>query len=302
VPTPQIIMPLGLSASGKSTWSRDQVLKAPPGTVIRISNDDLNRALHAGRRGGEKTKNHVEHLRDLLVIDAVRQGLTVIVDNTNIHPKHEARLRQIAAIHGAVFRIQDFTKVPVEECIARDAQRPPQERVGKQIIIEQSKALAHRKPHPGMLHPQPYFAPPGAPACYIFDIDGTLALMGDEPGARRPYDYERVLEDRPNEAVVELAQTLLLAGETILLLTGRSELCRADTTLWAAETVAPDLPLFMRADGDDRPDYQVKFDLFQAHIAGRYRVKAWVDDRQQVVDMARHILGLPVWQVAPGNF
>ena len=33
----------GLPASGKSTWAREQLAKAPLGTVVRLNRDDLRR-------------------------------------------------------------------------------------------------------------------------------------------------------------------------------------------------------------------------------------------------------------------
>lgn len=300
--TPTLIMTLGLSGSGKSTWAQEQVAKAAPGAVVRLNNDDLGRAMFGGRRGGNDTRVQIEETRDTLLVNALLRGLTVIVDNTNIHPKHETRLREMAAMYGAVFRIQDFTHVPVEECIARDAQRTGPAHLGKDIIVKQSIQLARRKVNQQPLYPQPYVAPEGLPTCWIFDVDGTLALKEQGPGSRDYYDWPRVGEDLPNEPVIEMAQALILAGETIVVMSGRDGICFPETQGWLDKYVAPGLPLFMRAPGDRRPDSIVKFELFQAHVAGRFRVKTWVDDRDQVIQMARRVLHIPTWQVAEGRF
>ena len=63
----------------------------------------------------------------------------------------------------------------------------------------------------------------------------------------------------------------------------------------------PYYALLMRADGDGRPDVEVKLDLYDAHIRRRYRVMYVLDDRDQVVADRRSI-GMTVFQVAPGDF
>src|SRR5688572_21717080 len=59
---------------------------------------------------------------------------------------------------------------------------------------------------------------------YLFDMDGTLALMGD----RTPYDWDRVSEDLPNAPVVHVAQRLQLFS-TLIIVSGRDEVCRRQT-------------------------------------------------------------------------
>ena len=44
----KLTMTKGLPASGKSTWSNEQVLAAPPGHIVRITKDQLRAMLHSG--------------------------------------------------------------------------------------------------------------------------------------------------------------------------------------------------------------------------------------------------------------
>ena len=136
------------------------------------------------------------------------------------------------------------------------------------------------------------------PDAVICDIDGTLALHTD----RSPFDWHRVLEDRPNTPVIELVQLLAAAGITILYTSGRDEMCRDDTAEWLSIHVGVDGPLLMRARNDNRKDRIVKYELFQKHITGKYNIKFVLDDRDQVVDLWRTELHLPCFQVAPGDF
>ncbi len=140
--------------------------------------------------------------------------------------------------------------------------------------------------------------PTHKPDAVICDIDGTLALHVD----RSPFDWSRVIEDRPNTPVIELVQLLGASGIAILYTSGRDEICRHDTALWLADHVGVEGPLFMRSRNDNRRDRVVKYELFEQHIKNFYNVKFVLDDRDQVVDLWRHDLKLPCFQVAYGDF
>lgn len=137
------------------------------------------------------------------------------------------------------------------------------------------------------------------PRAVLVDIDGTLAHRGN----RSPYDWSRVGEDQPNPAVIELVQTLAAAGRhSIILMSGRDEVCRQQTEMWLDAQQVPYAELHMRPRKDNRKDSVVKADLYRAHIDGRYDVAWVVDDRDQVVRMWRQDLGLTCLQVAEGDF
>ena len=53
---------------------------------------------------------------------------------------------------------------------------------------------------------------PDLPPAILVDIDGTVALMG----ARSPYDWHRVGEDTPNQAVIEAVRAMHAAGNAIV--------------------------------------------------------------------------------------
>ncbi len=89
----------------------------------------------------------------------------------------------------------------------------------------------------------------------------------------------------------------------VVFVSGRKEQCRRQTLDWLErqEIRYHDSELFMRADSDNRPDVEVKRDIYKQHIEGRYEVAYVLDDRDAVVAMWRS-LGLTVLQVAEGNF
>ncbi|MCP2336947.1 phosphatase domain-containing protein [Actinomadura rupiterrae] len=142
----------------------------------------------------------------------------------------------------------------------------------------------------------------GSKGLFLVDIDGTVALRRTGPNERGPYDWHRVGEDLPNEAVITVVQALAVAGHRIIYLSGRSDACRAATNAWLAGHVGiQGEALLMRADGDRRRDTVVKRELYRRHVRPIGPVTAVLDDRASVVAMWRG-LGLTVLQVAEGNF
>lgn len=141
------------------------------------------------------------------------------------------------------------------------------------------------------------------PRAVIVDVDGTLAIRGTGRGSRAFYHWKRVGEDAPNRPVVELVQTIAAAGRhRILIVSGRDEVCRPETEAWLRAHAVPFDELHMRGHKDNRRDSIVKAELYDRHIAHRYRVAFVVDDRNQVVRMWRDQLGLAVLQCADGDF
>jgi hypothetical protein len=143
---------------------------------------------------------------------------------------------------------------------------------------------------------EPYVEDPNLPWVVIADIDGTLAKMAD----RSPYQWDRVGEDEPVAAVVAAVDAAYLAGDAIIVMSGRDGSCRQITEDWLDVAIDWD-ELHMRAEGDNRKDDIVKYELFNKHIRGKYNVRYVLDDRRQVVVMWRK-LGLACFQVADGDF
>lgn len=302
----QVVFPRGLPASGKSTWARAVLAQHPAGSVVRINNDDLARMLFGAPWGadGGIAAGLLARAREQVLLAALADERVrlVIVDNTNLQTRTVNALARAALRAGAQVHVEDFfLAVPPAECITRDAARDVP--VGREVIermARQARGLtAWVAPDDVAMKVAPYPNDDmSLPEAVLVDIDGTLALM--ESG-RSPYDWARVGEDTPNRPVVEAVRMYLSAGVPVMVLSGRDGSCEEQTRTWLAEHVANDLPLFMRSAGDSRRDSIVKHELFQSHVAGRFRVKVVLDDRDQVVALWR-ALGLPCWQVAAGAF
>lgn len=145
---------------------------------------------------------------------------------------------------------------------------------------------------------------------WICDIDGTVAIMGD----RSPYDWARVGEDLPNIPVIRVVEALMVMNnDHVIFMSGRMEQSRRQTELWLDANVrklfiaahgtspAPPVELYMRADGDYRPDRVVKRELYEKYVLGKYNVIGAIDDRTSVVELWRD-MGITCLDVAGHDF
>jgi len=142
-------------------------------------------------------------------------------------------------------------------------------------------------------------------AVFVFDVDGTLFLVGDRieclQRAVPSWDefYERCDEDEPNMPVVLVCRALISAGHAVWMLTGRRESVRDKTEAAFAKCgIAGHRGLLMRPDGDHRHDIAVKPELLQSEGIIPTMI---FEDRNSVVRHWRRI-GIPCAQVADGDF
>ncbi|GAA4456213.1 hypothetical protein GCM10023170_050610 [Phytohabitans houttuyneae] len=273
--------------------------------MVRVNRDDLRRMLHGDRLYTTWAEGQVTAVQRAQVEALLRARADVCIDDTNLSSRLVREWADMAARLGAAFEVHDFTDVPVDECVRRDADRPESEQVGEEAIRRMhERYLAGRTlplPVPDVTPGRPaviYDPPPGAPKIVLVDIDGTVALIGD----RSPYAMHRVGEDQPNHAVIAAVRAMHAAGHAIVYCTGRDESARAATEEWLDRHVGvPYEALYMRDVYDSRRDAVVKQEIFEREIRDRYHVVGVFDDRMQVVKMWRE-LGLTVFQVAEGDF
>lgn len=136
------------------------------------------------------------------------------------------------------------------------------------------------------------------PKAVIFDLDGTLSEKSD----RETFDFASAGSDLSVGAVVELASALREVGWKIIVITGREEKFRRISESWLSAHLGLFERLFMRSDGDYRPDDIVKLEIYLSKIHGVYDVRLVVDDRNRVVKMWRQSLGLTCLQVRDGDY
>ena len=121
----KIIILKGIPASGKSTWAKKVI--AEDDSYVRINKDDLRISLGTGGNPCRNEKKVIAE-RDRIIVENIEGGKSVIVDDTNLNPWHEERIRDIARSLETILdkEIQVKVKwfsVSVDEAIKRDTQR-----------------------------------------------------------------------------------------------------------------------------------------------------------------------------------
>lgn len=105
--------------------------------------------------------------------------------------------------------------------------------------------------------------------CYIFDIDGTLAL---NLNGRSPYDMSRVFEDTLNYAISHTLQ-LLSYQVSIVICTGRSNDSEEKTKLWLKTNNIKYNEIYFRPYKNTEPDYLIKERMWR-HINQQFNIIA----------------------------
>ena len=84
LPDPALVVLVGASGSGKSTWAQERYRSAEI-----VSSDDLRGVVGSGRHDLDASKDAFA-LLDLIVAGRVRRGLTTVVDTLGLDPVRRA--------------------------------------------------------------------------------------------------------------------------------------------------------------------------------------------------------------------
>lgn len=304
----KIIALCGISGSGKSTKARE-IHKSNEGSVI-VSRDGLRRLIFGLNDYNIKeffedvdNRHHNENIVDryhkTMVYETLEKGNDVILDETHVLYKHLEPL--------------SYWNVPVElvmvDCdlkvaIDRDSKRLQpvgESTIKKQHMRYQSlKDRLEKFPIDFTTIPYPKHDDTKK-GVYIFDIDGTLAHMGD----RIYYEMSKVDRDEydtPTMILFEIYKEKTSVNNVILC-SGRSESSRELTKKWlidAGVRNVENIRMYFRKDGDMRPDWMVKQEMW-SEIQKFNNIIGMFDDRLQVTRRAR-MLGHKVFSVDYNNF
>lgn len=299
---------IGPSGAGKTTWCRDHLHKNPG--AVRVSRDTIRAQLWA-LSGAEyyaqsdvvlrSREDMVTHVLLATTKAALDAGADVVIDNTHLEKRYLQKY--LNAFPYCRFSYVYFD-VPLEVCIANDATRPIEERVGEDKIRRQhTKFRAMRKvrladtppravPDLSLEHNKKDDLPDG----YIFDIDGTLADNSD----RSPYEWSAVDKDTVIDDIRRILTTLRAAGYSIAICTGRDGIAERKTRKWLADNDIEYDHFYIRPAGNKEPDWVVKEHMW-CDIATKMNILGMFDDRDCVVRHGRKC-GLRVMQVADGAF
>ena len=285
----------GLAGSGKSTHALSNMR---PHYVI-IERDQIRNT--SPRNENEEVfqyENKVTKVQHKLIKMMLENGVSVMASDTNLRDKYVRPLLKLAHEAGAEVRWEDFRGVPLEKALIQNSKRVDKEPIpeqyirdtynkyikGRDLSVQPTYDPTSEKPHkvvPYIQPPTPYLN-----QAVIFDIDNTLAIMGD----RSPYDGTLVHIDTVNKEVRGALELYYSAGVRVLIVSGRSAEYREVTEQWFKQHGIPYDALYMRPAGDSREDSIIKSELFDEHIRPHnYYIAGVFDDRHRVLRMWRQL-------------
>lgn len=303
----RITILIGVSGSGKSTWAHQQ-WEQDPNNVIVVNRDKIRELLFSFTE--DSVKNYykrddvfskekiVTRYEDTIINEALESGKDVIVDATHLKRGYVERFKYWNVPTG--YKMFPITH---KEAEIRDMSR--KRNVGAEVIKRQMNQFRQlftnltKNPIDFSVVEVENVRRPDKPDCVIFDIDGTVAIKGD----RSPYDWKRVGEDKLERDTASIADYISSCEEPrpkIVICTGRDGICLYETERWMKSVGLPYDEVYIRPQGDSRPDWVVKEEMWRKIAKDNYIVGMF-DDRLQVVRRAR-ALGLKVFNVEYNNF
>ncbi len=292
----KITILIGIPASGKSTYAKDYIRNNAD--TVRVNRDDFRLMLKSAQMTEPKIEDMITTLVDATITQSLLRKCNVLVDATNLKVGYiKSFVEKFKYSADIDYRVFDIS---IEKALERDAKR--EATVGEAVIKKMYKDFkilmdsfdfqpvikTDRK------HLTPNFESKLEDAV-IFDIDGTLALMGK----RGPFDWDDVYKDSINEIVSEQLAFHKSKGRKILVVTGRDGVCRKVTEDWLDLHELEYDEMFMRPNDDYRKDTAIKKEIYLNEIKDKYNVLAVYDDRLQVI-RTWFELGLYVFTVNQG--
>lgn len=300
----KIYLPVGLAASGKSTWAREEVRKDPEGTT-RINRDDLRNMMsnYHFTDANEKLVTEVSHAA---LRFALKRNRNVIMDETNLNERNFEEVCKIARQSGKdCMVIEKPFYIDLEEALERNSKREgtarvPDEAIKKMWRKSGGKGHKHYKPRIEVITGksasnswEPIEQDESLPRCVVFDNDGTISLLN----GRNPYDASTADQDLPHKHVIEVMKLYHDAGYKILFVSGREEKDREPTEkFYQLHFPEVKYELFMRPTGNMEKDVLIKSRIYETEIKGKYFVAGWYDDRLQICQWL-YSVGLPLFRV-----
>ncbi len=275
---------VGLPASGKSTWCKEQLNKYP--NTVKVSRDDFRYMFRNQGWCENKIEQMITELVNTTILSCLKRNLHVLIDATNVKISTINEITSLVKYSADVkFMIFD---TPVKTCIERDKLR--ERSVGEDVInkmntnwkiTKDSYVFQDIKQIPEWKRPvtTANINDKSKEHAVIFDIDGTIALMNN----RGPYDWDKVDRDNVNNMVVDQINLHKSANRKILLVSGRDEVCREMTIDWLNTYDIHFDKLYMREKDSVQKDSIVKQNIYLNEIKPNYNVLAVYDDRLQVI-------------------
>lgn len=296
---------IGISGSGKTTWSRNLIKKDP--NTVRVNRDDIRMQITASKdrlldSKLEKLVTKIQHEQIKTMLDS---GYNVIIDNTNLKGSyikgfidafnHMATINLVkigCSLNEAKIRVTKRDDLLLSDTSYIDKQHNQY----KSLSINTDSMYQKTTPYSYIVDKN----------CIICDLDGTLSLYEE---GQSPYDreFERDIVNTPIrdflESMAQWKNDDSMQYYKIFLFSGRSSKYVKQTRQFLNRAFGSDVDykLVMREEGDNRRDSHVKMDMYNTHVKDKYNVFCVFDDRLQVIEEVWNRLGVFVFNCNQGN-
>lgn len=261
----------------------------------------------------QDTQGPTGHLEEFNI--ALREGKDIVLDRMNFSKEQRKKYIDAAKSQGyEVYAHVFFT--PRDVCLERCAKRKDHPTIKNEKDAQKAIHFFFTKfEYPTVeegideVFSTYYGTFIKKPSAIICDLDGTLAEIDHRlhfvrTDEKKDWDsfFAGIEKDEMNWAVSSTVWALAHNGNHVIYCSGRPEKYRIPTQKWLYAQAAPAATeLFMRPQGDFRPDSLIKEIILDFEILPRYRVLLSIDDRKQVVEMWRR-RGITTFQVNEGDF
>lgn len=286
----KIILTIGASCSGKTTWTREYINNHALGSVISLNRDGIRFMLFTkGIRDWTKYKFNNKNERAVteyinsMALECIANGSDIIISDTNLNPKIRNKWKQFADEHDYEY-VEQIFPCDWKELVKRNAQR--QGGLSESLLWSQYKRFMQQYGYIGDNKVEVYQEQRKLEHCIIVDIDGTLA---DMQGVRKPFEWDKVHLDKPRSEIIAMVEGLAIRNGHIIFMSGRDGSCYDSTLEWIETHITAGwddyfkYDLIMREEGDMRKDDIVKYELYNQYVKDAYNVAAVIDDRKSII-------------------
>lgn len=291
----KIITLSGISASGKSTWTRNKIKEYP--NFIAVSRDKIRELLFGYTEESVESHYNAPNFKELEKLvstfqitnmrQAIAQGFDIIIDNTHLDKKYiDDMLKEFPQCDFEFVLLEIDVDIAIERDMARTR------KVGRNVITRQFIQLQNLKKNFDF---KPIFSnfikinyDETLPNCIICDLDGTIA---DFSATRSAYGFDANLirfDKAIDEVLDVINNSYYRDGVEIIFLSGREDKYYNETLEWIYNNTVlrhENIILFMRKSNDFRKDNIIKKEIFEVEIRNKYNVKLAIDDRNSIVSL-----------------
>lgn len=271
-----------MQCSGKSTWSKDLVTTTQ--TYKRICRDDI-RYMLSNYTFDKANEEIVTKIEQQTIEALIKDGFNLVFDKMNLSREYLEKdihfVNSVCEKYGyeSHIEIKEFP-ITLGEALTRNKGRGDKnitdevlKRTWRKYEIELKRMIKRSRPV--------IVRDDSLPDAIIVDIDGTTS----DSTERRVFDETMVSGDHVIAPMKDLLRRIPFVNNVkILFVSGRKASCREDTEKWLKGVSHYDA-LFMRDKSDSRNDVEVKSDIYEEQIKGKYNILYVFDDRPRVLDM-----------------